>query len=180
MAEALTVRRWREDDSLEALTELLHRAYGALAAQGMHYVASHQSVDVTRRRLAGGESFVAVLGGRVVGAVTLTVPGTTAGTPQAGGDDVPELYTRRGVAYFSQFAVDPDVQGGGIGSTLLAHVESRAAALGADTIGLDTSEHAHALIAWYVARGYTHAGRHDWRPHVNYESVLLSKPLMPG
>lgn len=165
------IRRLREDDSLEDLTGLLHRAYAPLAAAGMHYVATHQSVDVTRSRCAKGECWVAERAGRIVGTVTLVPPGGASGA------DEPELYRRPYVAVFSQFAVDPELQRGGVGSLLLAHIESRAAALGAATIALDTSEHAHDLIAWYLARGYHHAGRADWRPVVNYESVLLAKPL---
>lgn len=166
------IRPLRTDDSLEELTDLLHRAYAPLALAGMHYVATHQSVDVTRERVAKGECWLAESGGRVVGTVVLAPPGTLVGK------DEPELYARPDVAVVSQFAVEPALQGTGIGSTLLAHVEVHAAALGATTIALDTSEHAHALIAWYLARGYAHAGRADWRPVVNYESVLLAKSLV--
>lgn len=171
MDENPVIRLLRTADSLEELTALLHRAYAPLAAAGMHYVATHQSVDVTRSRCAKGECWLAERHGRVVGTVTLVPPGG------ASGPDEPELYRGPDVAVFTQFAVEPALQRGGVGSALLAHVESRAAALGATTIALDTSEHAHALIGWYLARGYAHAGRADWRPVVNYESVLLAKPL---
>ena len=167
----VTVRRLGEADSLDELTALLHRAYAALAARGLRYVASHQSVEVTRRRVAHGECWVAERAGRVVGTVTLSAPGTPVR------DEAPRLYARPDVAHFAQFGIEPELQRHGIGSLLMTRVEARARELGAREIALDTSEHARDLIAWYVARGYRPAGRHDWRPHVNYESVLLSKRL---
>ncbi|MBX9736091.1 MAG: hypothetical protein K2X32_04125, partial [Phycisphaerales bacterium] len=55
----LTLRRLRPTDSIEQLTELLHRAYAKQVAMGLHALASHQSPEVTRRRVSRGECFVA-------------------------------------------------------------------------------------------------------------------------
>ena len=51
-------------DDVELLTEMLHRAYAPLAALGLRYSATHQSPEVTRRRLDKGYSLVAEVEGR--------------------------------------------------------------------------------------------------------------------
>lgn len=165
---ALHIRRLGPEDSLEEVTDLLHRAYAELARQGLRYVASHQGPDVTRRRIADGECYLGEVGGRVVATVTLQPPGAGRG---------PGLYRRPDVAKVQQFGVDPDHQRHGIGTQLMEHVEARARELGAARIALDTSEHAEHLIRWYESRGYRQVGRYDWRPHTNYLSVLLSREL---
>ena len=165
----VTIRRLRETDSLAELTEMLHRAYAPLAAAGMRYLASHQDVDVTARRAAGGECYVAVCAGRVVGTVTLGLPGGGKGAP---------YYERPGVCTFQQFAVEPEFQGLGIGTRLMDTIEARAAELGATEIALDTSEHAAELISRYEQRGYRIVARVDWEV-TNYVSVVMSKPLRP-
>lgn len=167
-ASAIRVRRLRAEDSLDALTRLLRRAYAGLARRGMRYVASHQGVEVTRRRIANGECYVAELDGRLVGTITLEPPGTGRG---------PALYRQSDVAKVQQFGVEPAFQGSGIGTRLMEHVEARARELGAGRLALDTAEHAEQLIRWYESRGYRRAGTHDWRPHTNYLSVLLCLSL---
>jgi hypothetical protein len=43
-------------------------------------------------------------------------------------------------------------------------------------MALDTAAPATGLIAiMYKAWGYELAGEHDWRPHTNYRSVLMSR-----
>lgn len=164
----LALRPLEPADSIAALTELLHRAYAALAERGMRYSASHQDEETTRRRAARGECWVATLDSAVVATITFH------SAPRAGGAP---WYDRPDVASFGQFGVEPTLQGRGIGSMLMDLVERRAAETGAAEIACDTSEHAHDLIAWYERRGYRSVGHVDWRPHVNYRSVLLSKRL---
>ncbi len=170
-ADAITIRPLAPTDSLDELTELLHRAYAALAERGMRYTASHQSVEVTQRRIARGECFVAECAGRLVGTILVVPP------DRAPGREDPALYGEPDVAHFHQFGIEPELRASGLGSRLLARVEERARELGALRVACDTSEHAHDLIAWYGRRGYEIVGRADWRPHVNYESVLLAKRL---
>lgn len=138
----------------------------------MRYLASHQDEGMTVRRLTefGAQGFVAVLGGRVVGTITLCMPRDDAEI---------EWYTRPEVRTFEQFAVDPDHQGLGIGSRLLDTVESRALAQGAREISCDTSEHAAELIAMYTRRGYRRVGTASWDV-TNYTSVVLSRRLDPA
>ena len=55
---------------------------------------------------------------------------------------------RGDVAHFAQFAVEPQVQGGGVGSQLLAYVETTAKTAGAKEIALDTADPATHLVDW--------------------------------
>lgn len=168
------IRPLSPGDSLDELTALLHRAYAPLAASGLRYVASHQPVETTRRRIDGNECYVAVRGGQVVGTATLTPPGRS---PPAGD---PPFYRRPDVAKLNQLAVEPELGGRGIGRRLLEHVEARARELGAAAIACDTAEGARELIAMYERRGYRFVEHADWRPHTNYRSVVLSLPLGEG
>ena len=164
----IDIRPWQPTDDVGALTRLLHRAYAALAAQGLRYVATHQDAATTRGRLESGRSFVALEDGALAGTITYYYPA---------GDEC-RWYARRGVARFGQFGVEPRLQGRGIGTRLLQRVEEEARADGARELALDTSEHAGRLIATYLRRGFRIVGEADW-PDVNYASVILSKKLQP-
>lgn len=170
LPESIAIRPVHRTDCLNSLTQLLHKAYAPLAEQGMRYLASHQDESMTQQRLTenGAEGFVAVLDGRVVGTITLK-------PPQMGSDIA--WYARHDVFAFEQFAVDPDLQGQGIGARLLDHVEARAAELGAAEIACDTSEHAVDLISTYTRRGYRVVSHADWDV-TNYRSVVLSRSLI--
>ena len=52
-----------------------------------------------------------------------------------------------------------------------------AAAHGCTKMALHTAQPAAALIAMYQSWGYALVGTCDWRPHTNFLSVLMSKPL---
>ena len=79
-----------------------------------------------------------------------------------------------------QFAVDPQIQGRGIGLRLLRDVERRAIASGAHEVALDTAEPARHLVDWYTGLGYRFVEHAQWS-HTNYRSVILSKRLfMPS
>lgn len=157
-------------DDVVAITDLLHRAYTPLAAAGLHYVASHQPPDVTRRRMAKGDTVVAVAALRIVGVITLAATSATGGSP---------FYDRRDVAHFGQFAVEPACQGTGVGGALLVMIEELARERGVRELGLDTSEHASDLIQFYTARGYRFVEFARW-PEVNYRSVIMAKVLEPS
>jgi GNAT superfamily N-acetyltransferase len=109
---------------------------------------------------------VAEIDDRIVGTILFEDAATTAGCG---------YYDRPGVASFHQFAVEPEWQGRGIGSRLLAHVEARAAETGAAEIALDTAEEATHLIALYNRRGYCIVDHADW-DETNYVSVIMSRP----
>ncbi|NSC20327.1 GNAT family N-acetyltransferase [Streptomyces albus subsp. chlorinus] len=67
---------------------------------------------------------------------------------------------RRGVeAYFGMFAVNPLLQGGGVGRTVLAEAERTARAeWGTKQMQLKVIRQREDLIAWYERRGYTRTG----------------------
>lgn len=168
IAGSIRLRRLLPEDDLIALTRLLHRAYAPLAASGLHYVASHQTEEVTAQRIAGKECYVALAGGRIVGTISLAPPGRSGGCA---------YYERPGVATFHQFAVDPQCQGQGVGGLLLNHIEARARELGAAEMALDTAEGALHLLARYERCGYRVVDRVDWE-QTNYVSVIMSKSLL--
>jgi len=166
---SFTIRELRDSDSIEELTDLLHRAYAGLGARGLQYLAVNQDAETTRRRVVGGECLVAEVENALAATITWHAPTQTGrGTP---------WYDRPDVATFGQYATDPAFQGRGIARALLDEVERRARAVGAAEIACDTAEPASDLIAMYDRRGYRIVGRTDWRPATNYESVILSKAL---
>lgn len=81
------------------------------------------------------------------------------------------------VAVFSQFGVDPLRRGEGIGKALLAACEAWARTAGCKELALDTSDQAVHLIQLYEAWGFSMVDTHDWRPGVNYLSVVMSKRI---
>jgi GNAT superfamily N-acetyltransferase len=168
VAGRVLYRALREDDDLNTLTELLHAAYAPLAQAGMRFVASHQSVDVTRERVERGLTIVAVRDEALVGTITLATILNTAGSP---------FYDRPDVASVGQFAVAPSLQNQGIGSMLLDIAERCAIEDGAAHLALDTSEHAGRLIAFYETRGFEFV-EHIRYSGVNYRSVVMAKHLV--
>ena len=168
--DGIQIRLLDQRDSVDALTVLLHRAYGELGAMGFRYKAVDQSVSVTRTRIAKGECYVAVRDQEIVGTAVLLPP-----TWQPTHCD---WYARPDVAVLSQFAVEPGFQRRGLGSALIGHLERRAAELGAAELSIDTAEGATHLVGLYQRRGYRQVGVAQWE-HTNYRSVLLSKRLAP-
>lgn len=168
----MDLRRLGADDDLVALTSLLHRAYARHAARGLRFFASYQGVETTRERAEAGECWVGVRDGQIVATVTVKPPG--------GPDDDPGCawYTRTDIAKFGQLAVEPTLQGQGLGRRLLDLVERRARELGAVEISCDTAEGADDLRALYTARGYRVVDHADWRPTTNYPSVVYSLSLV--
>jgi GNAT superfamily N-acetyltransferase len=163
-----SIRLLEAADSLDELTELLHRAYAPLAAKGFRYTATYQDVDTTRRRAGKGECYLLTEGSRIIGTITLVPPTTSYGDC--------EWYERSDVAVLTQFAVSPEYQRRGLGSELMRFGETRAAELGALEVAVDTAEGAQHLIEFYQKRGYREVGHAQWK-QTNYRSVLLSKRL---
>lgn len=161
------IRQWRPTDSVAMLTEMLHRAYRPLAEAGMRFVASHQTEEVTVKRINSGTCFVAECDDSIIGTILYHPPGTS----KDGG-----WHSKPFVGCFEQFAVEPSFQKQGIGNLLMGHVEKLAHADGAAEISMDTSERAAHLVAYYARRGYRFVEYVQW-PGVNYRSVVMSKAL---
>lgn len=159
-AEPVVIRRFIEDDSVEELTVLLHRAYADHAAAGLVFFASYQTPEDTLRRLGKGECWVALERGTIVGSVTVT-----------GTYDTPPGYPAPVHAgSFWQLAVDPARRGTGLGHRLLTLAETRITALGA-SIDSDryfrTGHRSHRLVRparLHVDRDME-VGSHQLRQH---------------
>jgi predicted N-acetyltransferase YhbS len=168
IADTTSIRRIGPQDSIDEITELLHRAYAALGARGWNYTAVDQTAEVTRSRLAEGVGLVAVEpDGRIVGTITYWPPEKPWDSP---------WLQRVDVAFLGQFAVEPSRQGAGTGGRLMDAVEDLARAAGARELALDTAEPALHLIASYERRGYRFIEYAQWEGK-RYRSVIMSKTL---
>jgi GNAT superfamily N-acetyltransferase len=167
MGTYLRIRVWNENDDISALTWMLHRAYKPLADMGLRFLATHQDDAVTLERISKGLTFLGEVDGNVIATVTLVHPSDARGCT---------WYDTPKVAYFGQLAVEPEFQKHGIAAQLLDRVESEAKSMGAAELGLDTSEKAFHLIAYYRKRGYRFIEHVQW-PDTNYRSVIMSKTL---
>ncbi|MHC4840205.1 MAG: GNAT family N-acetyltransferase [Planctomycetota bacterium] len=158
----VTIRELSEQDCIEELTSLLHRGYKQLADMGFNYTASYQDVATTRRRIGDNMCFVSEIDGIVVGTIVLCKSGDHPGHANA--------------ASITQFAVEPALQGNGIGHMLMQHCEDQARSDGFTELCLDTSEGAEHLIRFYRKRSYEVVDMHQWGGKT-YMSVVMVKKL---
>jgi GNAT superfamily N-acetyltransferase len=174
LSNKIRIRALEPDDSLAHLTGLLHRAYKQHMERGIQALAAFQPEEVTRRRIADGQCLVALYMGKIVGTIMFKTPEQTSRAwPGVPWFDRPE----QGVASFSQFAVEPEFQGKGIGMELLKEVESRAATIGAAELALSTPEPAEWLVEMYRRHGYREVARWHWN-ETNYDSLIMSKAVV--
>ena len=116
----VVVRRFDpRSDSYDALTALLHRAFAPLGALGFNCPGVDQPASATRERVLAGECFVALGNAHLVATMTMR-----SHDPDSRCDP----YRSRHVATLGQLAVDPVWQDRGIGRSLLAFAQRRAAA----------------------------------------------------
>jgi GNAT superfamily N-acetyltransferase len=172
----ITIRRLAPSDSIPEMTGLLHRAYAKQMAMGLKPLAGRQDDSVTKKRVFAGECYVAVehvplqagkVQQRIVGTILFHEVEEAEGPP---------WFTTDGVASFSQFAVDPDLQGHGIGASLLEKVEARTVETGCNELACSMAEPDTDLLNWYIKRGYRFVEHWQW-PYTNYRSAILSKKL---
>jgi GNAT superfamily N-acetyltransferase len=164
----LNIRPLTDTDSLEQLTQLLHRSYERLGAMGLNYTAVDQSVDTTAARIQGGHCLLALWNGQLAGTV-LAKPTDTRSPCR--------YFAKPGVATLRQFAVDPAFQGRGIGRALVDRCEAWAREAGFAEMALDTAEPAVHLVQMYLHLGYQPVDAVQWRGKV-YRSVVMSKALL--
>lgn len=167
MNNEILIRPYQPTDPIPEITALLHKAYGQLAAQGMRYLASHQGDKTTLERLTFGTSFLAIKDNAIVGTITLYGPYPEAEVP---------LYRQEGVNHFGQYAVDPDLQGSGLGKRLYQTVEDHCRKNNVKTLALDTAETAKHLIDIYQRWGFKIVDHVQW-DCTNYRSVIMAKEL---
>lgn len=161
------IRRFNSTDSLEDVTQLLHRAFAPMAMLGANCQCVDQPSSTTRERMARGDCLVAVADRRIVG--TLTMEACDPASPVA-------HYRTPGTASLHQFAVDPAYQGAGVGRALLkvATLWARTRQFGA--IALDTPALALDVRAFYAHQGFrlVQVARLAGR---GYDSAVMSKTI---
>jgi ribosomal protein S18 acetylase RimI-like enzyme len=165
--EGIELRRLTSSDSIPDLTRFLHRAYANLAAMGLRYMATHQSEEVTQRRVDEGECYVAISEGTLVGTIMFKSVEQTSGSA---------WLDRPDVASIGQFAVAPELRSNGLGARMMDLVESRGVEAGATELALDTAEPADHLVAWYRRREYRFIEYAQWK-HTNCRRVIMSKAI---
>jgi GNAT superfamily N-acetyltransferase len=161
------LRRLEDADSMEYLTDLLHRAFSRIGAMGIPCSCVNQSPEVTRQRISRGDCFVALSGDLIVGTITLYPPDAASDSKHYRNDSVGTL---------RQLAVDPLFHGRGIGSALLRLAENWALHRGYLWLALDTPEPADHLINYYRRQGFgiKETLQFSGRP---YRSVVFSKSV---
>lgn len=142
----LTLRTAAVDD-VPALVQLIHAAYRRPDSGGW----------TTEADLLGGQRIDAEMLGELVAEpdahVVVGVMGARVAACGA-------LRHTEGTAIgeFGLFAVDPTLQGRGIGGRVLHHAEGLAAMGGATRLRLEVIHTRHELLAWYRRRGYEPTG----------------------
>jgi GNAT superfamily N-acetyltransferase len=167
MREGVVIRPIEPSDSLQELTDLLHRAYASLGRMGLNYTAVDQPLETTARRISRGQCFVAAEGARLIGTIVVEPPNP---------DSPCEYLAVEGVASAHQLAVAPENQGSGLGASLLKRAEAWARDRGFRELAIDTAEPAEHLRSFYERLGYRHVGFVQWQGKV-YRSVVMSKGL---
>ncbi len=144
---------------------------------GLQPLAGRQDDETTRRRCTNGECYLAVLNDDFKSAAPLTqgIVGTIL-FHEVEADQGPPWFQKPFVDSFSQFAVDPDLQGLGLGRSMLELVERRAREQGAQELALSMAEPDENLRRFYEKRGYRYVEHWKW-PYTNYTSLILSKSL---
>lgn len=164
------IRGLAPGDSLDDLTDLIHRAFEVLAGSGTRCAGADQTAAETARRAGRGQCLLAIRQRRLVG--TLTMEAHDPESPCA-------WYRRPDVGTLHQFAVEPSQQGRGCGSLLLGCAEQWARDQGLRELALETPETAGCLVAYYLSRGFRSVQR--WRKQgATYTSLVLSKPVAVG
>ncbi|MEM8756353.1 MAG: GNAT family N-acetyltransferase [Planctomycetota bacterium] len=171
--EDISVRRYLIDDPVLAITHLLHRAYARQRAMGLDPLAGRQDEKTTLDRVLASECYLAVAepaGARqpqIVGVILFNEHEKVS---------FPDAFLEPGTAHFAMFAVDPELQGIGIGVRLLETVEARAREVGAGRLALSMAEPDTALRRYYERRDYQLLETWRW-PYTNYTSLILARPI---
>lgn len=169
----VAVRRYLIDDPVTEITALLHRAYQPQMAMGLRPLAGRQDDRVTLDRVLNSECYLALLPDeeepreRIVGVILFNEHERVA---------FPSFFLRPEVAHFAMFAVEPGLQGAGIGKALLGRCEERAREMGFAELALSMAEPDTVLGDYYKRRGYRFIEHWQW-PYTNYRSCILSKTV---
>ena len=143
------IRRFRDEDAADVQQCMVDeqnalRLFDTRKPEGAAMVEEYfiQVIDACSNN--GGVIYVSEVGGRVVGFVTLLTR-----VPHSGADDVPGTY-----AAIMDVAILAGWQGRGLGTALLLHAESEAAASGASELRLSALALNRRAIDLYTRLGY--------------------------
>jgi GNAT superfamily N-acetyltransferase len=153
-----------------ALTDLLHRAYAELGAEGLNFTAVDQSEATTLHRASGGLCLLAEDDDGLVGTATVALP------PSATMRRMFPAADRADMAWLGQLGVDPDRRGEGVASALWAEGLRWAIGQSATSIGVDTAIPATNQLSIYRRWGFEPAGVVHWEGK-SYDSAVLLRSL---
>ncbi|MFB7030754.1 MULTISPECIES: GNAT family N-acetyltransferase [unclassified Streptomyces] len=168
MDNTVKIRPFAPADAVE-VTELLHHAYGELAALGLNFTAVDQDPATTARRAAAGASWVLLRQGRITATSTISLP------PEIGLQELTAEARTPGRAWLNQLAVDPGHRGQGLARLLREEGFRWARRSGATSVGLDTAQPAGHLVQLYTGWGFVHRAVIQW-PGKTYRSVVMTRP----
>ncbi|KAJ9144735.1 Acetyltransferase [Coniochaeta hoffmannii] len=155
-------------EDIPALLPLIKRAYRGGASRA-GWTTEADLVDDDRIDAAGLLTKIS----EPTGAVLVATDSTSSGSFVACCEVLHQPGTK--AAYFGLFAVDPLLQGGGIGKAVLAHAEGYARSKwGVDRMEMTVIWTRSELIAWYGRRGYRKTGE---RREFPYEHLVNGKAL---
>lgn len=154
-------------DDAPALLDLTLRAYRPIRELGINFAAAHADLDLVEYNIRNHMCFVMEKNGKLLATLTLRMPWG----PQPGPFGVPHIWW---------FAVDPDVSGRGIGSTMLTWCEEKMVrdTLKSPAVSLGTAKEHPWLGRMYERRGYVPIMTKDsGRGHT---TVFYKKELLPA
>lgn len=163
-------------DPIDEVTGLLHRAYARQRALGLEPLAGRQDSTTTLDRVLASEAYLAVAGVSsehaaarelIVGVILFNEHEKVT---------FPTSFLEPETAHFAMFAVDPQLQGIGVGVMLLEMCEQRATEIGAKRLALSMAEPDASLRRYYERRDYAFVEYWQW-PYTNYRSVILARPI---
>lgn len=165
MTSTITIRTATPAD-LDRAADICVAAYDAAGQlePGSPYV---ETLRDTPGRLAEAMLLVAELDGDVVGTVTICPIGSRFA----------EIGTE-GEVEFRFLAVDPSVQGAGIGSALVAAVDEHARASGARALAICVRDTNTDAAAMYDRMGFVRVPHRDWSPRPGVDLLALERPLL--
>jgi ribosomal protein S18 acetylase RimI-like enzyme len=152
----------REHDAVADLTATVYRTEGYASPQ-----YEPQLRDVASR-VATATVLVALVGGRVVGAVTVATrrgPWAEQAAP--------------GEAVIRMLAVDPAQRGAGVGAALSQAAVSAARADGCTVVRLSSQPEMTGAHRIYERLGFTRTPSFDWLPEPDVELLGFALPLVP-
>ncbi|HSL93777.1 MAG TPA: GNAT family N-acetyltransferase [Bacillota bacterium] len=157
MKALLSIRQATETD-VPALRRLVNAAYRELQDMGMNYTGATQDERITRNRMEGALTIVALMGDTPVATITLEER-----------TDPPSLY-------LNQLAVAPEHRGLGLARLMFGWAEVEARSRSLPCLMLDTATRAAHLVGIYTKYGFAVIERVQWSGK-NYESYIMRKEL---